>query len=76
MLTARQRIAERLILGLRLADGIPTAWLDERIRLEPGRLPALLTAWRGRGLLVEDGGRARLTEEGFLLSDALFVELL
>lgn len=76
VLTARQRIAERLILGLRLVDGIPTAWLDERIRLEPGRLPALLTAWRGRGLVVEDGGRARLTEEGFLLSDALFVELL
>jgi oxygen-independent coproporphyrinogen III oxidase len=76
VLTARQRIAERLILGLRLVDGIPTAWLDERIRLEPGRLPALLTAWRERGLLVEEGGRARLTEEGFLLSDALFVELL
>jgi coproporphyrinogen III oxidase-like Fe-S oxidoreductase len=76
VLTARQRIAERLILGLRLVDGIPTAWLDERIRLEPGRLPALLAAWRERGLLVEDGGRARLTEEGFLLSDALFVELL
>jgi oxygen-independent coproporphyrinogen-3 oxidase len=76
VLTARQRIAERLILGLRVVDGIPTAWLDERIRLEPGRLPALLTAWRERGLLVEDGGRARLTEEGFLLSDALFVELL
>ena len=76
VLTARQRIAERLILGLRLVDGIPTAWLDERIRLEPGRLPALLTAWRERGLLVENGGRARLTEEGFFLSDALFVELL
>ena len=76
VLTARQRLAERLILGLRLVDGIPTAWLDERIRLERGRLPALLAAWRGRGLLVEAGGRARLTEEGFLLSDALFVELL
>ncbi len=76
VLTARQRIAERLILGLRLVDGIPTVWLDERIRLEPGRLPALLAAWRDRGLLAEDGGRTRLTEEGFLLSDALFVELL
>jgi oxygen-independent coproporphyrinogen-3 oxidase len=76
VLTARQRIAERLILGLRLVDGIPPAWLDERIRLEPGRLPALLAAWRERGLLVEDGGRTRLTEEGFLLSDALFVEFL
>jgi oxygen-independent coproporphyrinogen-3 oxidase len=76
VLTVRQRIAERLILGLRLVDGIPTAWLDERIRLEAGRLPMRLAAWRERGLLVEAGGRARLTEEGFLLSDALFVELL
>ena len=58
------------------AGRVPTDWLDERIRLEPGRLPALLTAWRERGLLVEDRGRARLTEEGFFLSDALFVELL
>jgi oxygen-independent coproporphyrinogen-3 oxidase len=76
VLTARQRMAERLILGLRLIDGVPTPWLDERIRLEPGRLPAILAAWRERGLLVEDAGRARVTEEGFLLSDALFVELL
>ena len=41
-----------------------------------GDCPRSSTAWRERGLLVEDGGRARLTEEGFLLSDALFVELL
>jgi len=32
--------------------------------------------WRERGLLRVDDGRARLSEEGFLLSDALFVELL
>jgi len=76
VLSARQRMAERLILGLRLVDGIPIGWLDERIGLEPGRLPGLLAAWRERGLLVEEGDRARLTEEGFLLSDALFVELL
>jgi len=76
ILTARQRQAEQLILGLRVAEGIPDAWLDERVRLVPGRLPALLAAWRDRGLLVEHGGRARLTEAGFLLSDALFVELL
>jgi oxygen-independent coproporphyrinogen-3 oxidase len=69
-------VAERLILGLRLREGIPAAWLAERVSLEPGRLPALLGAWRERGLLVEDAGRARLSEEGFLLSDALFVDLL
>ena len=75
-LTERQMLAERLILGLRVTDGIPEAWLDERIALDRGRLPDVLAAWRDRGLLAIDGGRARLTEDGFLLSDALFTELL
>ncbi|HUG35643.1 MAG TPA: radical SAM family heme chaperone HemW [Candidatus Limnocylindrales bacterium] len=75
-LTARQMLAERLILGLRMADGVPDAWLDERLDLERGRLPAVLEAWQERGLLVRGDGRARLTEEGFLLSDALFTEFL
>ena len=39
-------------------DGIPTAWLDERIALEAGALPRLIGAWKERGLLVEDA-RAR-----------------
>ncbi len=75
-LTLRQMLAERLILGLRLADGVPEGWLRERIALEPGRLPALLDAWQERGLLVLGDGRAHLTEDGFLLSDTLFAELL
>ena len=75
-LTARQRLAERLLLGLRLSEGVPDAWLAERVALEPGRLPALLDSWRERSLLVSGGGRSHLTETGFLLSDALFVELL
>jgi oxygen-independent coproporphyrinogen-3 oxidase len=75
-LTPRQRMAERLILGLRLGDGVPAAWLNERAALGPARLPATLEAWRERGLLGESDGRVRLTEAGFLLSDALFIELL
>jgi putative oxygen-independent coproporphyrinogen III oxidase len=75
-LTPRQRMAERLILGLRLGDGVPAAWLDERAALGPARLPVTLEAWRERGLLGESEGRVRLTEAGFLLSDALFIELL
>jgi oxygen-independent coproporphyrinogen III oxidase len=75
-LTPRQRLAERLILGLRLGDGVPSAWLEERVALAPARLSATLEAWRERGLLAESEGRVRLTETGFLLSDALFVELL
>jgi putative oxygen-independent coproporphyrinogen III oxidase len=76
VLTERQALAERLILGLRTSDGIPAEALAERLRLERGPLPQVLEAWRARGLLAEEGGRARLTEAGFLLSDALFTELL
>jgi coproporphyrinogen III oxidase-like Fe-S oxidoreductase len=65
-----------LILGLRLAEGVPLVWLEERVAREPQRLPRLLESWQARGLLAMDAGRTRLTEAGFLLSDALFVELL
>jgi oxygen-independent coproporphyrinogen-3 oxidase len=75
-LTGRQRLAERLILGLRTADGVPAAWLVERAAGDAG-LARRLATWRDEGLLAEAaGGRAHLTEKGFLLSDALFVELL
>jgi len=75
-LTARQELGERLILGLRLAEGIPAAWLAERIRLEPGGLDRRLAEWREGGLLQEADGRVRLSEAGFLVSDALFADLL
>jgi oxygen-independent coproporphyrinogen-3 oxidase len=76
VLTERQALAERLILGLRTSDGVPAERLAERCELERGRLPEILEAWRSRDLLAEHDGRARLTEAGFLLSDALFTELL
>ena len=75
-LTTRQRLAERLILGLRTSDGVPAAWLAEREGGDPP-LSRRLQAWRDQGLLAEAGpGRTRLTEQGFLVSDALFVDLL
>ena len=76
VLTPRQALAEQLILGLRTSDGIEAARLAERCDLERGRLPEVLDAWRERGLLADPEGRVRLTEAGFLLSDALFTELL
>ena len=75
-LTARQRLAERLVLGLRTREGVPSRWIEERLALEAGQLPSRLEAWAEKGLLVEEAGRLKLTEAGFLLSDALFVELL
>jgi oxygen-independent coproporphyrinogen-3 oxidase len=74
-LTPAQRVAERLILGLRTSDGIPTAWLAERAAGEVP-LTGRLADWRNDGLLVDADGRSRLSEAGFLLSDALFVDLL
>jgi oxygen-independent coproporphyrinogen-3 oxidase len=76
VLTERQALAERLILGLRTSDGVPAERLAERCALERGRLPVVVDAWRERGLLAESDGRVRLTEAGFLLSDSLFTELL
>ena len=74
-LDARQRLAERLILGLRTADGVPAVWLRRRAKGD-GALSRRLGAWREQALLVEHDDHVRLTEAGFLLSDALFVELL
>jgi oxygen-independent coproporphyrinogen-3 oxidase len=74
-LTPAQRAAERLILGLRTADGVSTAALAERAVGDPA-LARTLADWRDIGRLVDDGGRTRLSEAGFLVSDALFVDLL
>ena len=75
VLSDRQEAGERLILGLRTLDGVAAPWLTERAALDPS-LTARLDAWQEAGLLSIARGRARLTEHGFLLSDALFVELL
>jgi len=74
-LSESQRLAERLILGLRTADGIRAALLETRLE-GAARLRDLVEQWRARALLVDIEDRVRLTEAGFLLSDALFVELL
>ena len=74
-LTPRQELGERLILGLRTSDGIPAGWLHERLAGDDA-LGARVAGWREGGLLAEADGRLALTEAGFLLSDALFVELL
>jgi oxygen-independent coproporphyrinogen III oxidase len=74
-LSDRQRLAERLLLGLRTIDGISGTLLESRLDGDP-RLRRLVDEWRARALLLDAGDRVRLTEAGFLLSDALFVELL
>jgi oxygen-independent coproporphyrinogen-3 oxidase len=74
-LTSAQRLAERLILGLRTSDGVPTTSLGERA-VHDAPLARRLADWRADGRLIDANGRTRLSEAGFLLSDALFVDLL
>ena len=73
-LSARQRVGERLILGLRTADGVPAAALAERLAQDP-TLHGRVAAWYEAGLLRETRERVNLSEAGFLVSDTLFVEL-
>lgn len=68
VLTPAQRKAEKVILGLRLVDGVPLAWLEDT--------RPLVRTWASLGLLEVAGERCRLTEAGFLLSDSLFIHLL
>jgi len=74
-LTPRQRLGERLILGLRTADGVPSAALAARV-VGDTALERRLAEWRRAGLAREERDRLVLTEAGWLVSDALFVELL
>jgi oxygen-independent coproporphyrinogen-3 oxidase len=73
-LTPRQRLGERLMLGLRLAEGVPRAWLEARVEGD-GTLGRKVATWREAGVLIDRGDRTVLTEAGFIVSDALFAEL-
>ena len=70
-LTERQMAAERIVLGLRLADGIPAAWLAEHL----GDAPGALARYEAAGVLTALNGRLALTDRGVLISDAIFAEL-
>ncbi len=75
-LTPAQVRGERIVLGLRLAEGIPRAWLESHFADAPGRLDRVLDRYRTAGLLTERDDRLALTPRGVLLSDSLFAELI
>jgi oxygen-independent coproporphyrinogen III oxidase len=61
---------ERIVLGLRLYDGVPSSEVDAWIA-EHGDplLPEDYDRWFEAGVLERDDGRVRFTERGFLLSN-------
>jgi coproporphyrinogen III oxidase-like Fe-S oxidoreductase len=54
---------------------VPLAALQARMA-DDAALARRIAAWREAGLLADRGSNIALTEAGFLVSDALFVELL
>jgi oxygen-independent coproporphyrinogen-3 oxidase len=74
-LTDRQMAAERIVLGLRLAEGIPAEWLERHLADAPGGGPRALARYEAAGVLTRRDGRLVLTDRGFLISDTIFAEL-
>ena len=71
-----ERGSEYLMLGLRTAEGIDGDWYGRRYHRNFRPLEDLLRGYEARGLARQEGGRWRLTPEGFLLSNPLILELL
>jgi putative oxygen-independent coproporphyrinogen III oxidase len=65
VLNAEERAMERLLLGLRLADGVPPGWLDE-VRVGD---------YIKKGLARTAGGRISLTDRGMFLANELVIDL-
>jgi oxygen-independent coproporphyrinogen-3 oxidase len=73
----RRRLAEALILGLRLAEGVDLHGLGERYGTDVGAL--FERAWdraRAAGVIEWHGSRVALTPSGRLCSNELFAELI
>jgi oxygen-independent coproporphyrinogen-3 oxidase len=70
-LSARQVAGERLVLGLRLTEGVPLEELEAHCGAgSPG-----VARYVAAGLLAIRDGRVALTDRGVLLSDTIFAEL-
>lgn len=70
-----QVAGERIVLGLRLVEGVPLGWLRAHFAARPGALERLLDRYVAAGVLAAHDGRVALTERGVLLSDAVFADL-
>ena len=74
-LPASQRLGERLMLGLRLSEGVDAAAVDAELPPDDPRRGHLGDA-RRLGFLETVDGRLRLTRAGRFVADAILVRLL
>lgn len=68
-LTDTDRHTEKIMLGLRLREGIPRAWVDQAGQ-------GVVDKYLGDGLLREGDGRIAVTEAGRLLADGIVTDIL
>jgi oxygen-independent coproporphyrinogen-3 oxidase len=66
---------ERVMLGLRLTDGIPVEEIDALERACGRDTRASLDRWREGGFLAIESGRIRLTSDGMMVSSAILSEI-
>lgn len=68
-LTPQDRHTERMMLGLRLREGVPLAWVGSGAR-------AVVDKYVADGLLRVDGERLAVTDRGRLLADGIVTDIL
>ena len=73
---ARERAGEYLMLRLRTSEGIDGEAYVRQYLLPFAPLEEALQRYQARDLATLEGGRWRLTPRGFLMSNAILVELL
>ncbi len=74
ILSPMEILAEEVMLGLRLADGVPIDTVEAAARVLPG-FAERLEAFRELGHVEAAGRHLRLTPQGWLVSNELFATL-
>lgn len=74
-LTPDQRVGERLMLGLRLSDGIERAWVHENVSAGHRRAAAI-DELLGLDMLEHTPTHLRLTRRGLFVADSVIAKLL
>ncbi len=75
-LEGRAAIAETILLGLRMLDGVDLRALSEEMEVDIGReFGQEIEMLQRRGLVIFDGGLLRVTHQGLLLLDDVAEEL-
>jgi oxygen-independent coproporphyrinogen-3 oxidase len=70
------RFRETVIMGLRMTAGVSIARLEQQFGMTPGEhYGRILQELLAEGMVQEEGGRLRLTEQGLLLANRVMAQL-